>query len=175
MKTGQSTKWALTLMGGAVIADGLLAGGNIDRLLVATPAWRHIGLVGWADFTRSADLGNGAIVYPAMALGGTALVVLALIVFIVTGRQPRRAWLPVSLAAVLMCAALPCSLLATPYMMSLHHIGDQDPTQLQRAYDGAHYWGRLQSFLHLAAFLAELWAMSALSGRAQATVNVAPV
>lgn len=147
----------------AAIADGLLAGGNIDRLLVATPAWTHVGLDAWADFTRHADLGNGIVVYPAMALGGTAFVALSAVVFAVTGRSPRQAAVPVFLAALLMLAALPFSLMATPFITSLHHIKDGNSLELAHAFAGAHYWGRWQSILHVAAFCAELWAIASLS------------
>jgi len=158
--------WVLPLVIFAAIADGLLAGGNIDRLLVATPAWIDVGLNGWADFSRNADLGNGILVYPAMALGGTLAVVLAAAVFLLKGRTPQRATLPVVLSATLMLVALPFSLKATPYMLSLHSISDGDFDALGRAFAGAHYWGRLQSIAHLAAFGTELWAIVALARRA---------
>jgi hypothetical protein len=163
LKLEEKINWPLWLMAGAAVADGLLAGGNLDRLLVATPAWTRVGLNGWADFTRSADLANGIIVYPAMALGGTVIVVLSAIIFAVGGRLPRHASTPVFLAAFLMLAALPFSLKATPFVMSLRHIDNGNVVELGRAFAGAHFWGGWQGILHLAAFCSEVWAIASLA------------
>jgi hypothetical protein len=48
----------------AVLANGLLAGLSVDRSVVAMPAWRWVGVRGWAAFSRRADLGNGLVLYP---------------------------------------------------------------------------------------------------------------
>jgi hypothetical protein len=42
----------------ATVFSGALAGLSIDRMVVALPAWRRVGLLGWANFSRHADLGN---------------------------------------------------------------------------------------------------------------------
>jgi hypothetical protein len=73
----------------AAFTNGLLAGGNVDRLLVATPAWEQVGLNGWAGFSRAADLRHGQIFYPALALGSTALVVLTAATLLPEPRAPR--------------------------------------------------------------------------------------
>ena len=78
-----------------------------------------------------------------------------------TGRSARGAAVPIILAAALMLAALPFSLAATPYILSLRHIGLTDLTSLETAYVGAHFWGRLQGIFHLAAFAADLWSIAA--------------
>ena len=82
-------RWVLILMIAATLLDGLLAGGNVDRLLVATPAWSRTGLAAWADFTRHADLENGMLIYPTMALGGTVIFVLAAGTFLYCTRSIR--------------------------------------------------------------------------------------
>ena len=55
------TRTTLMLVTIAALVNGLLAGGNVDRLLVATPAWEVVGLNRWADFSRAADLGCGQV------------------------------------------------------------------------------------------------------------------
>jgi len=155
----------LALILAATILDGLLSGGNVDRLLVATPAWHQLGLSAWAEFSRYADLGNGVVVYPAMALGGTAASVLAAILFVSEMRSVRGVGLPIALAAVLMLVALPFSLLATPFMLSLRHMDAGNLPALTSAFSGAHYWGRLQGVFHVAAFFANLWSIAAFAGR----------
>ncbi len=143
--------------------NGLLAGGNVDRLLVATPAWKEVGLNIWADFSRVADLGHGQIIYPTLALGSTGLAILAAVSMIGRRHQERRSFLPVGLSAAFMLAALPFSLKAVPFMQSLRGIRDGEMTALQQAFVGAHYWGSFQSYFHLAAFCTQLWAIAALS------------
>jgi hypothetical protein len=62
----------------ATLVNGLLASGNINRGLVDMPAWRRVGVLGWAAFSRQADLGPRAmIVYPSEAFTGMILSVAA--------------------------------------------------------------------------------------------------
>ena len=41
-----------TLVLAAVLVGGIF-GSALDRSLVATPAWRHLGVVAWADYSRT--------------------------------------------------------------------------------------------------------------------------
>ena len=156
-------RWVLGLVIAATILNGLLAGGNVDRMLVATPAWGQIGLAAWADFSRHADLGNGIFVYPTMAIGGTFISIAAAVLFIYATHLRNRVSLPIIFAAALRLAALPFSLEATPFMMSLRHINAADMVALGDAFSGAHFWGRLQGIFHVAAFCANLWSIVAVS------------
>ncbi len=155
------SRWTLPLVAIAAFTNGLLAGGNVDRLLVAMPAWEEVGLNGWADFSRAADLGHGQIVYPLLALGSTAVAALAALSLLRKGRVDG--WLAVVLSAGFMVSALPFSLKAVPFMQSLRAIPDGDMPALARAFAGAHFWGRFQDWFHLAAFCCQLWAIAALS------------
>src|SRR4051812_41277262 len=67
------------LLFAATFVSGLLAGGDIDRALVAMPAWQQTGATAWADFSRHADLGNGLVLYPLEAVGGALLTLGAAI------------------------------------------------------------------------------------------------
>lgn len=157
------TKWILLLIAAAALTNGLLTGGNVDRLLVATPAWEEVGLNGWADFSRAADLKHGQIVYPLMALGSTVLAAVGAVLSFWKHRSLRGALFPVGLSAAFMIIALPFSLKAVPFMQSLRTIPDGDMATLSQAFAGAHFWGRFQGFFHLAAFCSELWAIAALA------------
>ena len=158
------TRTTLMLVTIAALVNGLLAGGNVDRLLVATPAWEVVGLNGWADFSRVADLGRGQVVYPVMALGSTALTVLAATTaFVGKRRFSRHALLPAGLSAALMLMALPFSLKAVPFMQSLRTISNGDAGALGRAFASTHFWGRFQGYFHRAAFCCQLWAIAALA------------
>ena len=160
------SRWIIGLVMAATIIIGLLTGGNFDRAFVAIPAWHEVGSVGWADFSRHADLGNGLFVYPVMAIGGTAISVIAAVLFMLRGRSPRAAAVPIFLAAAFAVVSLPFSLKATPYMLSLRHITDSDLGALGRAFSGYEFWGHLQGIFHLASFMALVWSLTAL-GRAE--------
>jgi hypothetical protein len=156
------TRIVLWLAIAATIVNGLLAGGNVDRAIVARPAWSQIGFAAWADYSRHADLGNGQWFYPMMALGGTLLSVLAAVFFFINGRMPRRASWPIVLAAASMIVCLPISFIAAPFIQSLRHIGDQDVAALSRAFMGSFLWGRFQMALHVLGFFANIWSVVAL-------------
>jgi hypothetical protein len=65
-----------------MLVNGLLSSGNGNRNLVDMLAWRHIGPVAWAAFSRQADLGWLAmVVYPDEAFGGMILSVAAATMF----------------------------------------------------------------------------------------------
>jgi hypothetical protein len=61
-------KLIVTFIVGATLANGLLAGGDADRWFVGMPAWQSVGLLAWANYSRSADLGNGFVLYPMLAI-----------------------------------------------------------------------------------------------------------
>ena len=42
----------------ATLADGLLAGGDVDRWLVGMPAWQAVGVARWANYSRLARFGQ---------------------------------------------------------------------------------------------------------------------
>lgn len=53
----------------ALVADGLLAGLSLDKVIVQLPAPRKIGVTAYAAYARAADLGNGIAFYPAVGVG----------------------------------------------------------------------------------------------------------
>lgn len=162
----KTSTWILGLTVAAAIVNGLLAGGNVDRALVAMPAWREVGLSNWADFSRHADLGRGQIIYPVLAIGGTLLSLSAAVLFVCRYGRPRGALWMIVAGAALMLVSLPISFKAAPFMLSLRHVGNADTVALGRAFDGFEFWGRGQGILHVLAFAANLAAMIALT-RAQ--------
>jgi hypothetical protein len=61
----------------ALVADGLLAGLSLDKVIVQLPARRQMGAVAYAAYARSADLGNGIAFYAVVGVGAAALTVAA--------------------------------------------------------------------------------------------------
>src|SRR5215471_6933748 len=74
----------------ATIFNAFLGGGGLDRAAIQMPAWRHVGVFPWAEFSRHADLGNGLILYPVAAIGGTLLSIAAVLSFMRDEEQPKR-------------------------------------------------------------------------------------
>ena len=70
------TSITLWLVVAATVVGGLF-GSLLDRALVATEAWRHLGVHAWADYSRHADLGPGDIVYPIGGILWWALIFAA--------------------------------------------------------------------------------------------------
>lgn len=149
------------LIATATVMDGLLAGLNVDRALVQMPAWRRVGAAAWAAYSRHADLGNGLLLYPIEAIGGTLLSLLAAIAYYLSSSAPRSASLPVYLAASLALAGLLTTIQAAPKMLSLRRT-DDDLTALQRAFDSFEFWGAVRGIFQALAFVMNVWSLVAV-------------
>ncbi|HYC19361.1 MAG TPA: hypothetical protein VEF35_01910 [Candidatus Bathyarchaeia archaeon] len=149
------------LIAAAIILNGFLAGGNIDRALVQMPAWRKIGAQGWAAYSRYADLGNGLFLYPTLAIGGAVLTIAAAASFQFDITAPASAAVPIYLSVALVLGGLLATVKAAPIMMSLRRIGDE-ASALQKALDGFRRWGNVRGAFQILAFLANLWALLAV-------------
>jgi hypothetical protein len=147
---------------GATLTNGLLAGGDVDRWLVGMPAWQSVGVVGWANYSRLADLGNGSVLYQILGIGGTLLSLVAVVIFMRQAKQERVVAIPVYAAAVLAVAGLLMTFKAAPFMLSLRHIGNGDVASLQHAFDGFRLWGGVRSVLQTLAFGGNLWSLAVI-------------
>jgi len=153
--------WALFLIVAAAVMDGILAGGGVDRALIALPAWRIVGPMGWAAFSQHADLGNGRLWYPLWALGGMICSVGAAIILYRDSRATSATRAPVYAAAVFMVGGLLITLKAAPIMMSINRLGN-DPVALQHAFDGFAFWSYIRLGSQFLGWLANLWSLVAL-------------
>ncbi len=156
MKLARDLEMAATLCG------AFLAGGGLDRVAVAMPAWRIVGANGWAAFSRHADLGNGLVLYPTAAIGGFALSLAAALAYFRDRTGSRKAGLPILLSVLFSAGGLALTAQAAPFMLSLRRIGD-DPVALQRAFDGFDWWGGIRAVVQIAMFIANLWALVAIA------------
>src|SRR5438067_794986 len=129
----------------ATLANGLLAGGEIDRWFVGMPAWQSIGVVGWANYSRLADLGNGLLLYPVLAIGGTLLAFAAAATFMRQAKHEGFVAIPVYAAAALAVAGLLMTFKAAPFMLSLRHIGNDEVALLEHAFNGIQAMGRREN------------------------------
>src|SRR5438552_4328321 len=147
----------------AALANGLLAGGDVDRWLVGMPAWQPIGVVGWANYSRLADLGNGLVLYPMLAIGGALLSLAASATFMRQAKHERFVAIPVYVAVALAVAGLLVTVKAAPFMLSLRHIGNEEVALLKHAFNGFKLWGGVRTVLQTLAFAANLWSLAAIA------------
>jgi hypothetical protein len=147
----------------ATVLSGLLAGGNVDRAIVAMPAWEQVGAPAWAEFSRHADLGNGLVLYPLEAIGAFLLILLATVSLYRDRAAKTPVMPPLCGAAVLAAAGLLCTLEAAPIMLSVGHLSD--PASLRQAFDGFRFWGDVRGAAQVLAFFATVWALAATAQR----------
>lgn len=161
------TRTALGVALFLIIVDQLLgtAVDTLNRTLVEMPAWRHLGVQAWATFSRSADLGNGTILYPLAGIGGTLLILAAALVFRLGPRRPWFVAIPIYGTALLAICVVLTTTQAAPIMLSLHRIGD-DPRTLQQAFEGFYRWDSIRAVIGTIEGCAEIWALVALSSLA---------
>jgi hypothetical protein len=147
----------------ACVMDGALAGGGINRALVHMPAWREVGPIAWAIFSRHADLSiRGLVLYPLEAFSGMVLSVLAAFLLARARGVRLSARLPAYAAALFTIGGLLLTIKAAPIMLSVKNLGDDGP-QLLQAFNGFELWGGLRSLSQALGFLANLLSLAAVS------------
>jgi hypothetical protein len=150
----------------ATLIAGLLAGGNIDRVFVAMPAWQQVGASGWAEFSRHADLGNGLVLYPLEAIGGSLCTLAASVSLYFDRTAPRAAAIPPYAAVMFAAGGLVFTVFAAPIMLGISDPGD--PAALRRSFEGFWYWGNLRALCQVLAFIALLGTLAVLLRGAKA-------
>jgi hypothetical protein len=144
----------------ATFLGGILAGATFDRMIVQMPAWRRIGSRAWAEYSRKADLGNGLVFYPLVAIGGAVLSIAAAVAFHFDQTVPRSTAVPIYGAAVLVIGGLLATIKAAPKMLSLRRIDDDNG--LLEALKGFHRWSLVRAVPQVLAFVANLWSLVSL-------------
>jgi hypothetical protein len=159
MKNEKMLRVALLLV---VVASllGSLAD-SLARTLVEMPAWRHLGPEAWAAFSRSADLGNGKIMYPVAGIGGTVLILTAATAFRLSPRRPLSVAIPLYGAALMATCVMLTTTQAAPIMLSLRRIGN-DPATLQQVFEGFYRWDSIRAIFGALEGCAVIWALVAL-------------
>jgi hypothetical protein len=148
---------------GLVVAATVVGGmfsSLLDRALVATPAWRHLGVQAWADYSRHADLGGGKLVYPIGGILLWALIFAAAVSHRFDRGAPRATGVPIYLAALLSVGAIIATIIEAPIMLSVGSLGDH-PGALQSAFDRFTLWGvYIRGGFFALSFLCTVWALT---------------
>jgi hypothetical protein len=139
-------------------SNGLLAGLNADHYIVQVPAWRRLSAAAWAEYARRADLGNGFIWYPALAITAAAL----------SGAAAIASWRvaapavaePATWGAACAAVGLGLTVFAAPNILRLRD--EHDEAAETTAFRRFHAWGLARAVAQVAAFPFTLWALSAV-------------
>jgi len=145
----------------ASIFSGFLAGGDADRYIVEVPAWRHISILNWLEYSRHADLGSGLIFYPVEAIGSFILLLASLIICVVHKNVCRYSAFIVYIATLFATAGLILTFFAAPIMLSLRTIKN-DPVLVQHAFDRFHLFGVFRAIAQVLSFIGCIWALGNL-------------
>jgi hypothetical protein len=146
----------------ATALGGILAGGSLDRSAVQLPAWRRVGPVPWAVFSREADLGNGLIWYPLPGLGAPLLSIAAALAVRSDRAAPRSGAAPAYAAAVLSVGHVLATTRAAPSMLGVRRLGD-DADALRGALARFERRQAVRASLQALTFAANLWSLVAVS------------
>jgi hypothetical protein len=147
----------------AVLINGLLGGLSLDRSLVALPAWRRVGVRGWAAFSRHADLGNGLVLYPLLGIGGPLLSIATAVAYWLGPSGPGAA-APVAAMVLLSIGHVVSTARAVPIMARVGRLTDDDEAGLHEAFARFERWQTVRVTLQVLAFGASVWALVAFVG-----------
>jgi hypothetical protein len=149
----------------ATLIGGLLAGFNLDRMLVHNPAWREVGAAAWAAYSLHADLSiRAALLYPFLGIGEALITVAAVLRFRRDRSEPRSAATPIYATALFAVSGLSMTLLAGPNMLRVPRLTD-DPDGLLRALEGFVFWGDIRAALQTLAFVASLGSLAIVASK----------
>jgi hypothetical protein len=109
----------------ALVADGLLAGLSLDKVIVQLPARRQIGVTAYAAYARAADLGNGIAFYPAVGVGAALLTLGAFAVAAALGAPGDVTGLLAAAAALSLLHSAATGR-AAPTMFQIGRAGDTE-------------------------------------------------
>jgi len=140
-------------------ANGLLAGLSVEVALVKLPSRRRIGPVAYAAFARGADLGNGRVVYPVVAVGA-AVLTFAAKVAVYLGRPTASTMLTLSVASLASVLHFAATSRAAPIMLGIGRAPD-DPRVLQPKLEMFARWHGVRAALQVITFFVLLWALAA--------------
>ena len=107
----------------ALVADGILAGLSLDKVIVQLPARRRIGVIAYGAYARAADLGNGIAFYPAVGVGAAVLTLAAFAVAASRGASGTVTGL-LAAAGLLSLAHSAMTARAAPTMLQIGKAGE---------------------------------------------------
>lgn len=159
-------RWASRSLLLATFLSAILAGITVDRYFIQRPAFEHIGMIAWGEYSRHADLSRGGLVlYPSLAIGNAVFAIASAI--LLRSAQVLRGSVPILLHAGVAFALLGLlfTTQAAPVMLHVAALGD-DAGALRTAFEGFFFWSALRGACQMLAFLSNLIALSRLAPHA---------
>jgi hypothetical protein len=157
-----STSFDLTfsLLVGATVAIGLLAGASLDQSIKQLPARYRIGSVAYSQYSRAGDLGNGILFYAILGIGAALLNIAAALAAYLQGIEASRANLIYAGALFALLHSL-ATTQAAPTNFSQRKIASDDEKALAAIFDKFTKWQNLRCLLQVINFCITLWAVIA--------------
>ncbi len=141
----------LILILAATVATGLLAGASLDKAVVQLPARHRMGVIGFANFSRANDLGNGLLVYPVIGISAALLTISAALTAFLQGTSLAHAW-PLYMAALFAVLHSFTTTRAAPNMLSLRQLTNDEAT-LTEALNHFAAWHNARTVLQILNFV----------------------
>jgi hypothetical protein len=166
MQQKEEGKWFTILIAGACIITGLLAGAGADRYIVQVPAWRRVGVLNWAAYSRYAEFGNGLFFYPFEVLGSFILLFTLSAIVLMDKTRFRNIAGRIHLATFFSTIGLFFTFFTMPVMMKVQLMTNVEPV-VQDAFDRFHFWGLLRAIAQFLSFCTCVWVFAKKSPVAQ--------
>ncbi len=141
----------------ACIVTGLLAGENVYRYVIEVPAWKHINIIYWGEYSRNADLKNGIFLFPLEAILSSLLLFIASALVIMNKDFFPLKSFSLYAATTFTLAGLALTFPAASYMFSVETIND--PQLLQDTFNAFHFWGSLRAITQILSFFSCVFAL----------------
>lgn len=149
------------LVGTAAALGGIAAGTSLDKSIVQLTAWRRVGAVPWATYSRQADLRNGLRWYPPLGIGVLLANIAAATAVRYDRTTSRSSKLPVQAATLFAVGHMLATAGAAPNMLGVRR--GEDPETLKKALDGFTRWQAVRTALDTLMFGANLWSLAKVS------------
>jgi hypothetical protein len=151
--------WFLLFLATITVLRGLGAGVILGIVLITLPVRKRVGLIPYAQFTRTLYREWGVGVYGALTVLG-ALLTLAIAIWTFTRGEPAI----VSWSIVASLVATSLGLIGTggafPTMRTLWETSDNDASLVAGLLDRFASWGVFSAVWHIAAFLVLMVALA---------------
>ncbi len=146
---------SLGLLVAAVIFNGLLAGGSVEKSLVELPARHKMDLLSFVEFSRAADLGRGLRYYAVIGVAAPILTIAAAVAIALEGMLPALVVDAAYVAAILSIGHLLATAGAAPKMLTFRQEGISRE-RAETVYRAFERWQVVRAALQLATFITSL-------------------
>jgi len=147
----------------ATFLSAILAGITVDRYFIQRPAFEHIGMIAWGEYSRHADLSRGGLLlYPSLAIGNAVFAIASAIVARSAQTVSRSALTLLYAGAAFAVLGLVLTTQAAPVMLGVATLGNE-PQALRTAFEQFFFWSAIRGTCQILAFVSNLVGLSVLS------------